>query len=58
MLVLGRGGGALVESMPSYQRVVGSNPALAATYIYIIIGTLDKSYNLQLPVALRREAPV
>ena len=45
-------GGALVESKPFDRRVVGSNPALAATY-----SDLGLVRNSQLAVALRRETP-
>ena len=47
-----RRGGALVESKPFDRRVVGSNPALAATYT-----DLGLVRNSQLAVALRRETP-
>ena len=45
-------GGALVEWKPFDRMVVGSNPALAATYTDIVQGL-----NSQLPVALQRETP-
>src|SRR6218665_1894204 len=49
-----RHGGALVESKPFDRRVVGSNPALAATAPRRDLGQV---LNSQLPGAIWRETP-